>query len=71
MRTVLRCTEPNGLPPAETRVNSLVVVSEVGQFERGCVGAVEPQVFRDLVDARAREDWNAVGGIIDWLAAGL
>ncbi len=33
--------------------------------------AVEPQVLHDLVDARRREDWDAVAGIVDWLAAGL
>lgn len=33
--------------------------------------AVEPQVLRDLVAARGREDWPAVAGIIDWLEAGL
>jgi hypothetical protein len=33
--------------------------------------AVEPQVLRDLVAARRREDWTAVAGIIDWLEAGL
>ena len=33
--------------------------------------SAEPQVLHDLVDARRREDWEAVGGIIDWLAAGL
>jgi hypothetical protein len=32
--------------------------------------AVEPQVLRDLVAARRREDWAAVGGIVDWLHAG-
>ena len=32
--------------------------------------AVEPQVLQDLIDARRREDWTAVAGIIDWLAAG-
>jgi type II secretory pathway component PulK len=32
--------------------------------------AVEPQTLRDLVDARRREDWEAVAGIVDWLAAG-
>jgi hypothetical protein len=31
---------------------------------------VEPQVLRDLLAARRREDWVAVGGIIDWLEAG-
>jgi hypothetical protein len=33
--------------------------------------SVEPQVLHDLIEARRREDWEAVGGIIDWLAAGL
>lgn len=33
--------------------------------------AVEPQVLRELVDARRREDWDAVGGIVDWLEAGM
>lgn len=32
--------------------------------------AVEPAVLRDLVEARRREDWDAVGGIVDWLDAG-
>jgi hypothetical protein len=33
--------------------------------------AVEPQALRDLIDARRREDWRAVAGIVDWLEAGL
>ena len=33
--------------------------------------AVEPPVLRDLLAARHREDWTAVGGILDWLEAGL
>ena len=32
--------------------------------------AVEPQALRDLVEAREREDWERVAGIIDWLASG-
>ena len=32
--------------------------------------SVEPQVLQDLIDARHREDWPAVAGIIDWLDAG-
>jgi hypothetical protein len=32
--------------------------------------AIEPRVLQDLVDARRREDWTAVAGIIDWLRAG-
>jgi hypothetical protein len=33
--------------------------------------AVEPQALRDLIDARHAGDWAKVGGIIDWLEAGL
>ena len=33
--------------------------------------AIEPQALRDLIDARRREDWAAVAGIVDWLEAGL
>jgi hypothetical protein len=33
--------------------------------------AVEPQVLRELIAARGREDWAAVAGIVDWLEAGL
>lgn len=32
--------------------------------------SLEPRVLDDLVVAREREDWQAVAGIIDWLAAG-
>ena len=32
--------------------------------------SVEPQVLRDLFEAREREDWVAVAGIIDWLESG-
>jgi len=33
--------------------------------------SLEPQALRELIDARGREDWLAVAGIIDWLEAGL
>jgi hypothetical protein len=32
--------------------------------------AVEPAVLRELAEARRREDWAAVAGIVDWLGAG-
>jgi hypothetical protein len=32
--------------------------------------AIRPQVLNDLIDARGREDWEAVAGIVDWLEAG-
>lgn len=33
--------------------------------------AIPPQALRDLIAARKREDWPAVGGIVDWLESGL
>ena len=32
--------------------------------------ATQPLALRQLVAARQREDWGAVGGLIDWLATG-
>jgi hypothetical protein len=32
---------------------------------------VEPPALRELIEARRRGDWAKVGGIIDWLEAGL
>ena len=32
--------------------------------------SIRPQALDDLIAARDREDWPAVAGIIDWLAAG-
>jgi hypothetical protein len=32
--------------------------------------AIEPRVLQDLIEARDREDWATVAGIIDWLRAG-
>lgn len=33
--------------------------------------AASPQALRDLIEARRREDWQAVAGIVDWLESGL
>lgn len=32
--------------------------------------SLEPRVLQDLFEARDREDWDAVAGIVDWLRAG-
>ena len=32
--------------------------------------SLDPAVLRDLIDAREREDWDAVAGIVDWLRSG-
>ena len=31
--------------------------------------AIPPLAMEQLLEARRREDWEAVGGIVDWLAA--
>jgi len=33
--------------------------------------SLEPQSMKELIAARAAEDWPKVAGIIDWLEAGL
>jgi hypothetical protein len=32
--------------------------------------STDPAVLDELIDARGREDWEKVAGIIDWLEAG-
>jgi hypothetical protein len=61
-------SEATGVP-----VDTLVHLALVRWASAGseALMAVEPQVLRDLIDARAREDWSAVGGIIDWFESGL
>jgi hypothetical protein len=68
MPTFRALSETTGVP-----VDTLVHLALVRWASAGseALMAVEPQVLRDLIAARAREDWSAVGGIIDWLEAGL
>ena len=55
--------------PVDTLVHHALVRWAAGGAE--ALLALEPQVLRDLIAARQREDWATVGGIIDWLEAGL
>ena len=32
--------------------------------------SLEPRALQDLIEARRREDWGSVAGIIDWLQSG-
>ena len=61
-------SEETGVP-----VGTLVHLALVRWASAGseALMAMEPQALRDLIDARDREDWVAVAGIIDWLEAGL
>jgi hypothetical protein len=68
MPTFRALSEATGVP-----MESLVHVALVRWASAGAEAlmAVEPQVLRELIAARSREDWTAVAGIIDWLEAGL
>jgi len=55
--------------PVEALVHHALVRWASGGAE--ALMAIEPQALRDLIDAREREDWDAVAGIVDWLRAGL
>jgi hypothetical protein len=68
MPTFRALSEATGVP-----MESLVHLALVRWASAGAEAlmAVEPQVLRELIAARSREDWTAVAGIIDWLEAGL
>jgi hypothetical protein len=67
MPTFRALSENTGVP-----VDDLVHYALVRWASAGAEAllAIEPQALRDLLAARAREDWAAVAGIIDWLEAG-
>jgi hypothetical protein len=67
MPTFRALSEATGVP-----MESLVHLALVRWASAGAEAlmAVEPQVLRELIAARSREDWTAVAGIIDWLEAG-
>ncbi len=55
--------------PVETLVHHALVRWVMAGSE--ALMTVEPPVLRELIEARRREDWVKVGGMIDWLQAGL
>jgi hypothetical protein len=68
MPTFSALSEATGVP-----VDTLVHFALVRWASAGseALMAIPPQVLKDLIDARARKDWDAVAGIVDWLEAGL
>jgi hypothetical protein len=68
MPTFAALARSTGIPVDELVHHALVRWVSAGSE---ALMAVEPQVLRELIDARRREDWRKVGGIIDWLEAGL
>jgi hypothetical protein len=68
MPTFRALSEETGVP-----VDTLVHLALVRWASAGSEAllSLAPQALRELIDARGREDWVAVAGIIDWLEAGL
>jgi len=67
MPTFRALSQSTGVPVDELVHFALVRWASAGAE---ALMAIEPQVLRDLVEARRREDWPAVAGMIDWLEAG-
>ena len=68
MTTFRNLSETTGVPVDDLVHHALVRWTSAGAE---ALMAVEPQALRDLIEARRREDWDAVAGIVDWLEAGL
>jgi N-glycosylase/DNA lyase len=65
--TFQRLSDETGVPVDDLMHHALVRWVAAGSE---ALMAVEPRVLDDLAAARAREDWGAVAGIIDWLRSG-
>jgi hypothetical protein len=65
--TFERLSEETGIPADELVHHALVRWVAAGSE---ALLSIEPRVLQELVDARRREDWTAVAGIVDWLSAG-
>ena len=62
-----RLSEETGVPVDDLMHHALVRWVAAGSE---ALLSIEPRVLQELADARRREDWAAVAGIIDWLQAG-
>ena len=67
MPTFRALSEATGVPVDELVHFALVRWASAGAE---ALMAIEPQVLAELVEARRREDWPAIAGMIDWLDAG-
>ena len=65
--TFERLSKTTGIPVDDLVHHALVRWASAGSE---ALLAVEPEMLRRLYEARDREDWNAVAGIVDWLRAG-
>lgn len=66
--TFERLSEEVGVPADDLMHHALVRWVSAGSE---ALLTIEPRVLQDLIEARNREDWPAVAGIIDWLRAGI
>jgi hypothetical protein len=65
--TFERLSEETGIPVDDLVHHALVRWVSAGSE---ALLTIEPRVLQDLAEAREREDWAAVAGIIDWLQSG-
>ena len=65
--TFERLSQETGVPVDDLIHHALVRWVAAGSE---ALMSLEPRVLQELFDARRREDWPAVAGIIDWLEAG-
>lgn len=65
--TFERLSEETGVPVGDLMHHALVRWVAAGSE---ALLSLEPRALQDLIEAREREDWTAVAGIIDWLGSG-
>jgi hypothetical protein len=65
--TFERLSQATGVPVDDLIHHALVRWTSAGSE---ALLSLEPTVIADLVEARRREDWEAVAGMVDWLASG-
>ena len=68
MPTFEQLSRSTGVPVDDLVHHALVRWASAGAE---ALMTVEPQVLRELIEARRREDWERVAGIVDWLESGL
>jgi hypothetical protein len=62
-----RLSEETGIPVDDLVHHALVRWVSAGSE---ALMSVDPRVLDQLAEAREREDWTAVAGIIDWIRSG-
>jgi hypothetical protein len=68
MPTFRNLSDNTGIPVEDLVHHALVRWTSAGAE---ALMTLPSQALRDLIDARHREDWPKVAGIVDWLEAGL